>query len=273
MSSPHMSTPQLSLQLYSARQALEADQDTALAKIAGLGLRHVEVFDFVRRSGELADALDRHGLTARTGHAELLSVQRPDGTDVPTIEETFAAAERVGLDLVIDPFVPAPRWTDEREIARTAALLNQAADRAADHGLRVGYHNHSQEFVHTVNGSSAFEYFVSLLDPGVDLEIDLYWASAGGKDVVGLLERLGARVKALHVKDGAIIDDPFFSEAPFEPADTGQVAPGQGQVPLDAALAAATSAEFAIIEFDHYSGDIFEGIEAAVRYLAAKGIA
>ncbi|MFE6158741.1 sugar phosphate isomerase/epimerase family protein [Streptomyces sp. NPDC056486] len=267
-----MSTPQLSLQLYSARQALEADQDATLARIAGLGLRDVEVFDFVHRPGELADALGRHGLTARTGHAELLSPQRPDGADAPTLDDTFAAAERIGLDLVIDPFVPASRWTDDREITRTATLLNEAADRAADHGLRVGYHNHSQEFVHTVNGSSAFEYFVSLLDPGVDLEIDLYWAAAGGKDVVGLLERLGARVKALHVKDGAIIDDPFFSEAPFEPADTGQVAPGQGEVPLDAAIAAAAHVEFAIIEFDYYSGDIFEGIEAAVRYLAAKGI-
>ncbi|MFD0304569.1 sugar phosphate isomerase/epimerase family protein [Streptomyces sp. NPDC127119] len=268
-----MTTPQLSLQLYSVRHALEADQDAALARIAGLGLSQVEVFGFVRRAEELSGALDRHGLTARTGHAELLSTQRPDGADVPSLDDTFAAAERLGLELVIDPFVPPARWIDAKEIARTAALLNEAADRAAEHGLRVGYHNHSQEFVHTVDGSSAFEYFVSLLDPGVDLEIDLYWASAGGKDVVGLLQRLGARVKALHVKDGAIIDDPFFSGVPLDPADTRQVAPGQGQVPLDEALAAAAHAEFAIIEFDHYDGDIFEGIEAAVRYLAARGIA
>ncbi|MFI0817400.1 sugar phosphate isomerase/epimerase family protein [Streptomyces sp. NPDC021098] len=269
-----MSAPHLSVQLYSARQALENDQDGALAQLASLGLRNVEVFNFVHRAQELSEALSSHGLSARTGHANFLSPElaQAHGATVHTLDETFAAAKQLGVDIVIDPFVPAARWADEKEIARTAALLNDAADVAAGHGLRVGYHNHSQEFVHTINGTNAFDLFVSRLNPDVCLEIDLYWAAAGGRDVVALLRRLGSRVQALHVKDGAIIDDPFSSGVPFDPAQTGQVAPGQGEVPLDAALAAAPHAEFAIIEFDHYGGDIFEGIGAAVGYLNGKGI-
>ncbi|MCQ8187862.1 sugar phosphate isomerase/epimerase family protein [Streptomyces rugosispiralis] len=269
-----MSTPHLSVQLYSVREALENDQEGALARLAGLGLRDVEVFNFVHRAQELSEALGRHGLSARTGHANFLSPElaREHGATVHSLDETFAAAEQLGLELVIDPFVPAARWGDEQEIARTAALLNEAAGVAANHGLRVGYHNHSQEFVHTINGTNAFDLFVSRLNPDVCLEIDIYWAAAGGGDVVALLRRLGPRVQALHVKDGPIIDDPFSSGVPFDPARTGQVAPGQGEVPLDAALAAAPDAKFAIIEFDHYDGDIFEGIGAAVSYLNQKGI-
>jgi sugar phosphate isomerase/epimerase len=40
------------------------------------------------------------------------------------------------------------------------------------------------------------------LAPEVVLEVDTYWAYAGGADVPALLRRLGDRVVALHVKDG-----------------------------------------------------------------------
>ncbi|MET7685099.1 sugar phosphate isomerase/epimerase [Streptomyces sp. NPDC005423] len=270
-----MQTPQLSLQLYSVRQALDADEDGTLARLAALGVRTVEVFGFVHRAQALADALSRHGLSARTGHAGFLSpgAAAPGGGPVPTLDETFRAAQVLGLEMVFDPFVPASRWADEKEIARTATLLNEAAGRAAGHGLRLGYHNHSQEFVHTVAGVNAFDFFADQLDPQVVLEIDLFWASAGGNDAVALLRRLGPRVRALHIKDGPLIDDPFTSGAPFDPADTRQVAPGRGQVPLDAALDAAPHAEYAVIEFDHYAGDIFEGVEAGIGYLNGKGVA
>ncbi|WP_089102499.1 sugar phosphate isomerase/epimerase family protein [Streptomyces hyaluromycini] len=265
-----MSTPQMSVQLYSVRHALQADQNATLGHLAALGLTNVEAFDFVHRADELADALARHGLSAPTAHAGFLS---PDGASAASLDETFQAARRLGAEILFDPFVPAARWADEKEIARTAALLNDAAERAADHGLRVGYHNHSQEFVHTVAGVNAFDFFADRLNPEVVLEIDLFWASAGGNDVVALLNRLGSRVRALHVKDGPVIDDPFTSGAPFDPADTGQVAPGRGRIRLDDSLAAAPHAEYAVIEFDHYDGDIFEGVAAGVTYLNQKGIA
>ncbi|MEV7320646.1 sugar phosphate isomerase/epimerase [Streptomyces sp. NPDC093970] len=268
-----MSTPRLSVQLYSVRHALEADEDAALGRLAALGLRDVEAFGFVHRAPELADALARHGLSAPTGHAGFLSPERAPAEGTPTLDETFRAARRLGVEVLFDPFVPAARWADETEIARTAGLLNEAAKRAADHGLRVGYHNHSQEFVHTVAGVNAFDRFAELLAPEVALEVDLFWASAGGYDVVSLLRRLGSRVTALHVKDGPVIDDPFTSGAPFDAADTHQVPAGQGEIALDAALAAAPDAEYAILEFDHYDGDIFEGIATGVAYLAGKGIA
>ncbi|MFD8571116.1 sugar phosphate isomerase/epimerase family protein [Streptomyces sp. NPDC059639] len=263
-----MSTPQLSLQLYSVRDALRADEDGTLARLAATGLRNVEVFDFVNRPEELAEALGRHGLTARTGHA---GIAAPDqGRDA--LERTFAAAKTLGLETVYEPMVHADRWADAEHITQTAKLLNDAATIAADHGLRVGYHNHSQEFTPTVDGLSAYEWFVARLDDTVDLELDVYWASAGGNDAVALLGRLGDRVTALHIKDGAVIDDPFTTGAPFDIAQTRQVSAGQGEIPVDAALAAAPNAAYAIVEFDTYAGDIFEGIAGSVAHLREKGI-
>jgi hypothetical protein len=83
----------ISVQLYSVNDALNADLDGGLSKLANMGLRYVEAFDFVRRPAELRAAFDRHGLTAPTGHAFLVSeeVHRADGTvtQVPPHEETF----------------------------------------------------------------------------------------------------------------------------------------------------------------------------------------
>ena len=96
----------------------------------------------------------------------------------------------------------------------TADRLNQAAERAAEYGLRVGYHNHTQEFAASFGGRSAFEVFAEQLRDDVTLEVDLYWAATAKQDVPALLGRLGDRVKALHVKDGFLGPDPFADGAP-----------------------------------------------------------
>jgi sugar phosphate isomerase/epimerase len=87
------------------------------------------------------------------------------------------------------------------------------------------------------------------------LEVDTYWAAAGGADVPALLTSLGGKVRALHVKDGDLATDA-----------SGQVPAGQGRAPVDEVLAAAPAA-LRVIEFDQYAGDIFEGIAASFAYV------
>lgn len=260
-----MAKPKLSVQLYSVREPLVANLDATLAGLADLGVRHVEAFDFVRRGPELAAAFERHGLSVPTGHASLVN------TDTPRAE-TFAVAKELGMSIVIDPFVPPDRWTDTAEPARTAAALNEAALEAADHGLRVGYHNHSHEFAHSFDGVTAYEIFAGRLTEDVVLEVDAFWAAADGHDVPGLIMRLGDRVRAVHVKDGPIVADPFSAGEPLDPGSLGQVPAGEGAVPLAEVLDAATGAEYAVLEFDHYAGDIFDGIAKGIRFLNERGI-
>jgi sugar phosphate isomerase/epimerase len=87
------------------------------------------------------------------------------------------------------------------------------------------------------------------------LEVDTYWATAGGEDAAALLRRLGKKVYAIHVKDGGLATDA-----------SGQVPAGEGQIPVAEVLAAAPDA-LRVIEFDVYDGDIFEGIAASYAYL------
>ncbi|WP_111766034.1 sugar phosphate isomerase/epimerase family protein [Nakamurella deserti] len=276
-----MATPALSVQLYTVREALAADLDGTLARLAGMGLADVEIFDFVDRAPLLAEELVASGLRARTGHASLLSAglglddpALAGGRAAPPDQDTvFRAATAVGLQIVIDPFVAPDRWMTEHAVADTARRLNDAARRAADHGLRVGYHNHAQEFLSDIRGVSAYEFFAGELGDDVVLEVDLYWAATGGQDVPALLQRLGDRVAALHLKDGVTGPNPFRPGASrLDPTTLDQRPAGRGEIPLLAALAAAPSTAFGVIEFDHYPGDIFDGVQASVDFLRANGL-
>ena len=98
-------------------------------------------------------------------------------------------------------------------------------------------------------------------------------AATAGQDVEALLGRLGDRVIALHVKDGVPGVNPFAPDAaPFEPSQLVQTAAGQGELPLAAYIAAAPALEYAVIEFDHYRGDIFDGIAQSVSFLRSNGL-
>jgi len=260
-----MTTPTISVQLYSIHEALDADLDGSLGRLAETGLTTVEAFDFVRRADALKASFDRYGLSSPTAHAVLIEkeAKTPDGLLTrPPAEEVFAAAQTLGVQVVIDPYVPLEHWQTIEDVQRNADRLNEASAKAAELGLKVGYHNHDHELSATIDGTPVLEVFAGLLDPAVLLEVDLYWAAAGGVDPVALLERLGDRVVAVHVKDGPIVAGTSSRQMPL----TQQPA-GTGDVPLAAALEAAKSAQYSVIEFDHYEGDIFAGIGESYSWL------
>jgi sugar phosphate isomerase/epimerase len=257
-----------SIQLFTLRDALESDLEGTLAEVAARGFSAVEPYDFVRRAEPLAAALTANGLAAPSGHAFLASESfvNPDGSGttlpVPAPEVVFAAAKTLGMATVIDPYTAPDRWESREQVEETARLLNAAAEIGEAAGIRVGYHNHAHELEATFDGTTGLELLASLLDPRVVLEVDLYWVARAGVDPVALLQRLGDRVIAVHAKDGTL--DPEAIAA-YPPAD--QVPAGDGVVPLAEAIAAASALELAIVEFDHYSGDLFDGVEKSRVYL------
>lgn len=271
-----MSLPLASVQLYTLAPEFTADPAGSLEKLAAIGLHNVEAFDFVRRPAEVRAALDAAGLASPTGHAPLLSDElwTPDGAiPTPAPEVVFEAAAHIGMETVIDPFVAPERWLTEEGVADIAERLNRAAEVAAGFGLKVGYHNHAQEFVASFDGQSAFERFVSLTEEHVEIELDLYWALAGGQDVPALAKRLGSRLVAVHVKDGAVPpSNPFAPDAPpFTSESLDQRHAGTGDVPLEAALRAGEGIRFAVIEYDHAPGDVFDDIAASLAFLEDGG--
>lgn len=273
-----MALPLASVQLYTLAAEFSADMNGSLDKLAKIGLKNVEAFDFVRRPKEIRAALDASGLASPTGHAPLLSDElwTPDGSiPTPANEVVFEAAAEIGMKTVIDPMVPTERWLTEDGVKDIADRLNAASEKAAEFGLKVGYHNHAQEFLANFDGKTAYQRFLSLVDPAVEIELDLYWALVGGQDVVSLVKELGDRLVAIHVKDGVKpATNPFAPDAPkFNSSSLDQRHAGQGEVPTVEAMKAATNVKYAVIEYDNAPGDVFEDIENSYRFLIDGGLA
>jgi len=261
----------VAVQLYTVRDYL-GDLDATLGRLADLGVRHVEPFTLFDRPDELAAALAAHGLCAPMAHSPFLSEEieyKGRRVPLPPRAVTFETAWALGVELLVDPIVPAERWRSLDSVRRTADRFNEAAQEAAEHQLRLGYHNHSFEFHHTFDGVSAYEHFVSLLEPGAVVEVDVFWAATAGQDVPALLHRLGDRVGALHLKDGEIAGDPFRSPGGYQPEQLRLAPLGEGQLPIGDIIAAAPPAAAQVIELDHVPGNPFEAIGDSLTYLRA----
>jgi sugar phosphate isomerase/epimerase len=245
---PALVSPQaLGVQLYSVRDDLgPADLRVTLGRLASMGFTHVEPYRILANTELLAAALQETGLVASAAHANVVSGEA---------EAFLAAAQRLGLDTLIVPWTEPDGLRDRAGVDALAAAINAAARRAADAGIRVGYHNHDFEFSQHVDGVSAYEILVDALDDGVILEVDTYWASVGGADVFELIPRLADRVRFLHVKNEPPDDD--------DPPPLGVDITGR----MDEVVALGGSfVEMDVVEVVVHEGDVFPVLERNAGY-------
>ena len=242
----------LAVQLYSVREQLPSDRAGILRRIAAAGYGAVEAVAILSDTDGLRADLDAAGLRVCSVHAV------PSGEQADAL---LAATTRLGADTIIVPFLPPERFATAESVAAVAAELNEMAVRAADAGLRLGYHNHDFELSSLVAGRPALEVLADSLAGNVLLEVDTYWAAVGGQDVPALLGRLGDRVRFLHVKDG-----PVSKQEPM-------TAVGAGRMPVADILAAAPAADWHIVELDRCATDMLTAVEQSAHWLISRGLA
>ena len=228
----------LSVQLFSVRDALGDRTAETFARLHDLGYRDVEPYDIVSDPDGLHRLLSEAGLEAPSAHASFVRVAP---------EVVFDAARRIGVGTVILPSAERSLFGTREGVVELARVVNRASALAADRGLVVGYHNHEFEFTARVDGAPAWEVLVDALDERVVLQLDLHWASVGGADVFDLLHRYADRIRLLHVNDEPLGVERGF---PPNPSDRGAV---------DAALAAAGAVERIVVEVVE-QGDVFPSL-------------
>ena len=241
------------VQLYTLREQLEnGRRQDVLRSVAAFGYGAVEPYDVLTDPERQRADLDEAGLRACSVHAKATG---------ENAEACLKGATTLGADTVIVPWADPGRFADRDSIEALASELNEGAAKAADHGLRFGYHNHWFELESDIGGVTGLEVLADALDPGAVLEVDTYWAAVGGQDVPRLLRRLGDRVRYLHVKDGPVTRD--------EP----MTAVGTGRMPVAEILAAAESAEWHVVELDRCATDMLTAVRESLGWLAANGLA
>ena len=182
------------LQLYSVRDITEGDLAGALKQVAELGYKSVEFAGFFGHSAEeIKKMLDDNGLAIAGTHSSFADL-RPS-----KIMQTIEYHKAIGNPNYIIP--GADLWSREK-LEDFIAVMNFAQPILKAEGINLAFHNHSREFQLMPWGSIVFAELESRTN--IDFELDIYWAFNAGANPVAMLNRLGGRVKCIHLKDGFV---------------------------------------------------------------------
>lgn len=228
----------LSYQLYSSRNF--GPLPATLQMLADAGYRHVEGYGGLFADLDALEAgLAETGLKMTTAHIGLTEI----GADPAG---TIALAERLGLEAVYAPYLPAEMRPDDLAGWRGfAAQLAAALKPLTDAGLVTGWHNHDFELADLGGGTTPLDV---LAEAGLGFELDLGWLVRAGHDPANWIAKLGRAISAVHVKDIA----PKGTEAEDGWADLGHGVVDYG--PIIAAARAAGIARY-IAEHDNPGDD------------------
>ena len=218
------------IQLYTLRD-LEDELPTLLRRVGETDFDGVEFAGFGETSPEdAAVVLEDVGLEAAGAHVGIDALE----ADLDGVVETYAA---VDCERVVVPYLDESHFESVAAVRETATRLSELADRLAERGLALGYHNHDHEFS-PLEGDDrcAFELLLDETDDSLLIELDVGWAAAAGHDPTALLERLEGRSPLVHLKDVA---------------DGRPVELGEGEVDIDACAAAARDAGAEWLLYEH----------------------
>jgi sugar phosphate isomerase/epimerase len=133
-------------------------------------------------------------------------------------KQTAADHAKLGCKYLIQPMMPTCRTYDDALLA--CEFFNDAGKVCNDAGLLFGYHNHHMEFQRLAKpgdenkpqnpwmpvGDQIEDIFIANTDPSlVCFELDVYWTVRGGNDPLEYLQKHPDRIKAVHIKDTAVL--------------------------------------------------------------------
>jgi sugar phosphate isomerase/epimerase len=260
------------VQLYTVRDALGRDPQTALRDLREIGIVEAELYGlngpgnatlFGMSAGDLKRALDANGIRVPaahiggdlTNHAAIADIARALGAEAVIVALPSEFARNVDGRFSM---VPAE---SRSQLDTLVEKLNRAGREYRDRGLTFGYHNHHIEFIR-VDGVVPYDYLMSNTDPNlVKIELDIGWLATSGVDPVAYLRRHAGRVISCHLKD---YNAAIVSDVPQRRV----VAPGAGTVDFAAVLAAMNETRVAhgYIEVD-VSDDPFGDVRRGHAHL------
>lgn len=180
------------VQLYSVRDAVtEMGMKETLRLVAKTGYRSVEFAGFGDATAEqIRTWLEELGLSVDGAHLSLKALTEE-------FDKTVADLKTIGCTRAILPSARVKTRADLQVLQEALAL---AVKRFAQEGIEVGFHNHAVEYLLNEDGEIPMDAI--LATDGVFIELDTYWAYHAGIDPIAEMERLGDRLRLIHIKDG-----------------------------------------------------------------------
>ncbi len=257
----------------------------ALEAYAGIGYSGFEGGNMLTRNGDAKENLAR----VKAFGMEPLSVGLGfGGLDNVNVKEVAETAHLLGVNRAATFMgcVGGYRFGQREdkpgydEVMKEIEQLNAIAKELQKEGIVTTFHNHDAEFLHFYKGLPAF-YLMMENSEYLKFELDVGWALYGHYDPLQVMEDLGDKLKALHVKDFTY-SNVAHPTRPGQEVDESKAqvsmprftTPGTGLLPLRAVLKKASEMglDYAIVEQDFmYHMNQFETLTGAYHNMKETG--
>ena len=209
----------MGLQLFTFFSTIDDDVEGTLKKIAAVGYKKIESA-FSKKGGyygmkpkEFARFLKDIGMSWKSHHVLGAPFKMPAGAKMPTgpdgkpitippmrnlrdnMQQLIDEVAEGGTEYLVCANTPI---TTLDEIKSSIEVLNKTDEACKKAGVSFAYHNHDAEF-RPVEGQIPYDMFLS--QTKMQMELDLAWATKGGKDPVELFKQHPGRFPLWHVKD------------------------------------------------------------------------
>ncbi|MFD0710383.1 sugar phosphate isomerase/epimerase family protein [Paenibacillus sp. GCM10027626] len=248
-----MEASRIAVQLYTLRdfcQTKEALRES-LRKVKEIGYQAIQVSGIGPISHEDVKACaDEFGLTICATHVSYESMQQE--LEEVVRQHQLWNCKYVGLGGIPNEYRTGGGYD---AFAKEASEIGK---RLQEYGLQFIYHNHHFEF-QKFEGVTGMERLLQHSDKAAfGFEIDTYWVQAGGANPVDWIYKVDGRMKVIHLKDMAIIDNKqVYAEI------------GEGNLDFSKIIQACrdTGVEWYIVEQDDCQRDPFESLAISWRNL------
>ncbi|MFP5393154.1 MAG: sugar phosphate isomerase/epimerase family protein [Gammaproteobacteria bacterium] len=250
-------SPKLGVQLWSVKDEIKQDFEGTLTKIAQLGFQGVE---FAGEFGPYKDNpsglktfLDKHKLACAGAHMHI------DKLGADQFDATTAFYKTLGCsNLVISMDQRAATVDGAAQVAKEMSAI---APKLAAKGMRIGYHNHAQEFAGDV-GKTPWDKIATTTPKAAILQQDVGWTTVAGKDPVAYVKKYPGRTVSTHFK------------TKFGPGQSGTPIIGQDKTDwagLTQAARTVGGTDWLIIEQEEYPNGMgqLESVAASLKGLQA----
>jgi sugar phosphate isomerase/epimerase len=187
--------PKISVQLWSVKEAIKSDFEGTLNELAGMGFSGVE---FAGEFGKyqqdpkaLKSFLDNIGLKVSGAHIPFVKLNSVN------FKETTDFYRALGCETLIIPY--DARAFDTDQVENLVTDLNRLSVQLAPLGMKIGYHNHAQEF-RAHKESTFWDYIAKNTNKNVVMQQDVGWTTYAGKDPIEYVRRYPGRTHTTHYK-------------------------------------------------------------------------
>ena len=183
----------IALQVYSVRDAAEADFAGTMRQLKAMGYDGVELAGtYGMTAVECKKILDQVGLELVSAHVNI------DLLEDDAVLEDYAAT---GIKFVAIPWLVGPK--DAAELEAVIARIAKIGERVKAKGMQLLYHNHDFEF-EKIDGAYILDTYYSRIPADfLQTELDTCWVNVGGENPADFVRKYAGRAPIVHLKDFA----------------------------------------------------------------------